>query len=74
MTTNTETHVPGRLVSIGAKPLGVDRVYEWWECVDCGTQYPSRYGKINPTCNGHAIAHCPWCSSYSKPWTNGRGK
>lgn len=62
----------GRLVFQHTKPLGLWETFEWYVCVDCGTDYPrERGGAIS--CNGKVIYLCPWCRPDSKPWKNGRG-
>jgi len=62
----------GKLVSIGRHNLGASQRYEYFRCVDCGTDYPAVNG-FAPSCNHHEISRCPYCSPTSKPWTNGRG-
>lgn len=67
-----ETERTGRLVSIGHHNLGIYFSYEWWRCVDCGTEFPEIDLAIR--CNGYRISRCPWCKPDSQPWRGGRGK
>jgi uncharacterized protein CbrC (UPF0167 family) len=73
MTTETVQHTKtGRLVSVGVKPLGLGQRFEYFRCVDCGTEYPrTDFGQI--MCNGVGVALCPWCRPDSEPFKNGRG-
>ena len=45
----------GRLVSIGRHSLG-RASYEYFRCVDCGTDYPVI--GLGPRCNGKYIRRC----------------
>jgi len=51
----------GALLNMGEARLGRFDTYQWWRCVDCGTEYPQVPFRAI-TCNGYAIGRCPWCS------------
>jgi len=73
MTKTLQAAKTGRLVSVGVKRLGAFRRFEYFACVDCGTEYPRE--DFRPiTCNGAPIGRCPWCCPDSEPFKNGRGK
>jgi hypothetical protein len=51
--------------------LGRQRPFDFFECQECKTTFPSIDGQIR--CNGRVIDRCPWCREDSEPWKNGRG-
>lgn len=61
----------GKLIDRGLKSYGFDEKIQFFECVNCESNYPVIAGEIS--CNGVVIELCPWCRPDSKPWTNGRG-
>jgi hypothetical protein len=63
----------GRLVFSRRAKLGISQIFDYYCCVDCGTEYPKKDNEPI-TCNGDIIGQCPWCRPDSKPWANGRGK
>ena len=62
----------GRLTFSGRKNLGAWSRFEWYRCIDCGTEYPRESGS-STMCNGKVISVCPWCRPDSAPWKDGRG-